>query len=311
MTELSDFIKIGLIQPVVDSEKSWGGPTKDDKTLPYQLNVAPIIAERVWDEIKAGIMAMLAEPGKPDIILIPELHLPASKSTDIRRICRNNGILFIAGIDFQRHPSKPELIRNRGIIAIPNNFGNDESPRRQQSLYFGKTYFTYMERQMFAHGIANKGAKVTCYEDPEQRMFIFRSSRFGSFGIMICSDIFDIERMMLYQGQIHHLFIISLNKDLNTYFAMAETLTRMLYCNVVICNSGYYGGSLAISPYEKDYERLIYKYQGQKMFNTQIISLPVADMDAAQKFPFDKKNKKEAGIKFKASPPGYPRIKDR
>jgi len=133
MSKLSNFLKIGLIQPVLDSERSWGGPTKEIIGTPYQLNVSPIIAERVWDEIKAGIMSMLAEPVKPDIILIPELHLPVSKLTDIRRICRTNGILFIAGIDFQRHPSRFEFIRNRGVIAIPNNFGNDNLPSRQQS----------------------------------------------------------------------------------------------------------------------------------------------------------------------------------
>lgn len=306
MTELASYLKIGLIQPVLDSDKSWGGPTKDDDSLAFNINVEPIIAERVWDEIRAGIAAMLEEPVKPDIILIPELHLPTSKLTEIRTICRTRGILFIAGLDFQRNPSRPEYIRNRGVIAIPNSFGNDEKPGTQQSLYFGKTYFTYMERHMFSHGLFNKGIKESCKEDPEQRMFIFRSSMFGNFGIMICSDIFDIERMMLYQGQIHHLFIISLNKDLTTYFAMAETLTRMLYCNVVICNSGFYGGSLAISPYEKDYERLIYKYRGQKMFNTQTVSLPVAEMDRAQKFDFAAKDKKKENISFKASPPGYP-----
>jgi hypothetical protein len=134
-------------------------------------------------------------------------------------------------------------------------------------------------------------------------MYVFQSEIFGRFGIMICSDIFDIERMMLYQGMIHHLFIISLNKDLNTYFAMTEALSRLLYCNIILCNTGYFGGSVAISPFSDPNERIIYKYQGQRMFNTNIISVPVASLDAAQKLDYsipDKKNKL-----FKASPPGY------
>ncbi|WP_207424300.1 hypothetical protein [Desertivirga brevis] len=305
MTNLSQHLKVGLIQPVLDSDSSWGGPTKVNKKLFYELNVDSITAARVWGEIKAGIAAMLKEPVRPDIILIPELHLPVSKLADIRHICRVNGILFIAGIDFQRHPARQDHIRNRAVISIPNNFGNDLKATRQNSFYFGKTYFTYMERQMFKHGILNGGVAQACKEDPEQTMFIFQSQRFGNFGLIICSDIFDIERMMLYQGQIHHLFIIALNKDLNTYFAMAESLTRLLYCNVVICNSGFYGGSLAMSPYEKDYQRLIYKYQGQQMFNIQVVSLPVAELDRAQDFDYGEKDKKEANIPFKASPPGY------
>ncbi|WP_435522673.1 hypothetical protein [Chryseobacterium indoltheticum] len=145
-----------------------------------------------------------------------------------------------------------------------------------------------MERNMFNNIEGN-----ICKEDPEQNMYIFQTKNFGNFGIMICSDIFDIERMLLYQTKIHHLFIISLNKDLNTYFAMAESLARMLYCNVVICNTGYYGGSVVISPYEDNNKRTVYKYQGQNMFNTHIVNIPVDSLDIAQKFDFANDDKKK------------------
>jgi hypothetical protein len=205
--------------------------------------------------------------------------------------------MIISGIDFQRNPGNYSKIRNRGIITIPNNWGTENYSSRLTSLYFGKTYFTYMERGMFKNIDG-----IKCSEDPEQNMYVFQSEDFGRFGIMICSDIFDIERMMLYQARIHHLFVISLNKDLNTYFSMCESLSRLLYCNVLICNTGHYGGSLVISPYRDANERLIYKYQGQRMFNTHVVSVPLKSLDEAQKtdYVIDVKEKT-----FKASPPGY------
>lgn len=291
---MKDFLNIGLIQPVIDPNLCW------NKSKPYSLNIDPISADRVWQEIKTGLRLLLSEKKKPDVILIPELHLPISKIDTLKKISRAAGVMIISGVDFQRNPNAPNKIRNRGIISIPNNWGTAEICTGIKTLEFGKTYFTYMERSMFLN---LNGVK--CDEDPEKNMYIFTSKEFGNFGIMICSDVFDIERMMMYQGRIHHLFIISLNKDLNTYFSMAETLTRLLYCNVVVCNTGFFGGSVVMSPYESPNDRLIYKYQGQNMFNSHLVTIPVKELEDAQKFDFAFDNKKEKNIRFKASPPGY------
>lgn len=304
---MRNYLKIGMIQPVIDPDLCWNEDPAfvateklAGKGTPYKLNIDKLTAERVWQEITEGLRTMIKSDNCPEIILIPELHLPPSKVSELKKISKRHNVMIIAGIDFIRNPVHPTKIRNRGIIIVPNNWGMANLSTRYTALYFGKTYFTYMERAMFGN---IEGTK--CYEDPEQNMYVFQSTEFGNFGIMICSDIFDIERMMLYQTRIHHLFIISLNKDLNTYFAMGETLTRLLYCNVVICNTGQYGGSLAISPYEDSNERTIYKYHGQRMFNTQVVNLPVSGLEAAQRFDFANQNKKAHNIKFKASPPGF------
>lgn len=288
-------IIVGIIQPVINPDRAWNA------TPPYSLNVEKIVAERVWQEIKKGLIEMLKVDEKPDVILIPELHLPVSRVNTIRRISKKFGIIIISGIDFQLNKAFTNRIRNRGVICIPSNISTGKPSVKLTSMQFGKTFFTYMERSMFQ----NINLLGVCEEDPEQYLYVFKSSSLGDFGIIICSDIFDIERMSLYQGQIHHLFIISLNKDLNTYFAMAESLTRLLYCNVVICNTGHYGGSLAVSPYSESYDRTIYKYIGQRMYNSHIIELPLKSLHNAQNFDFVSENKKD--IKFKAWPPGYKR----
>ena len=288
-------LTVGIIQPVIDPATAW------NSAPPFSLNIDIISAERVWDEIRIGLTEMLKVDLRPDIILIPELHLPASRIETIKRLSKKHGVIIIAGIDFQLHPIHAHKIRNRGIICLPNEINTGNPSMRMTSMQFGKTHFTYMERSMFKN---MSGSVKVCEPDPESNMYIFKSNTLGDFGIMICSDIFDIERMSFYQGQIHHLFVISLNKDLNTYFSMAESLTRLLYCNVIICNTGHYGGSLAVSPYREPFDRTIYKYIGQRMFNTHIIDLPVKKLDEAQRFDFSKEDAKHI---FKASPPGYKR----
>jgi len=302
---MQNYLRIGLIQPVINPDISWNSKKKfrrfdtDGKTIlsTYNLNIDPFTAERVWKEILEGLKLMLKMDEKPHLILIPELHLPISKIGLIRKFSKKHSVVIIAGVDFQRNPKDSNKIRNRGIISIPNKWGAKDFSTRETTLHFGKTFFTYMEKCMFKN---IEG--VECHEDQEQNMYVFKSNLFGNFGVMICSDIFDIERMMLYQAKIHHLFIISLNKDLNTYFSMAESLSRLIYCNVVVCNTGHFGGSIVVSPYKDPNDRLIYRYHGQKMFNTQVVSIPVKAMDEAQDYDYSLTN---ARSKFKASPPGY------
>lgn len=298
-------LRIGLIQPIIDPDKYWNhtktfekAELKAGRDKPFYLNVRPLLAEQVWQEIQYGLNSLLYDDVKPHIILIPELHLPPSRLAEIKAISKRHNIMIIAGVDFQRHPLLPKKIRNRAIVTIPNNWPSNNPSRTVSAFYIGKTYFTYMEDSMFRN---IEGIK--CEKDMEPNMYVFKQRDLGNFGVMICSDIFDIERMMLYQTNIHHLFIISLNKDLNTYFSMAETLAQLIYCNVVICNTGFYGGSVAISPYREPNARLIYKYQGQRMFNVHMIKLPVEDIDLAQKRDYSIPTPEKP--KFKASPPGY------
>ena len=84
--------------------------------------------------------------------------------------------------------------------------------------------------------------------------------------------------------------------DTESYLFIAEAIARLVYCNVVICNTGFYGDSLAFSPYHNSYKRYICRHKGQKLFSTQVIQLPVKSLIEAQ----------QKGSKlFKSQPPGY------
>ena len=67
---------------------------------------------------------------------------------------------------------------------------------------------------------------------------------------------------------------------------------------MVICNTGHYGGSVCFSPYRHDYDRYVYKHEGKELFTTQVVKLPVAAFEEAQKGNDTKKL-------FKNPPPGY------
>jgi hypothetical protein len=65
---------------------------------------------------------------------------------------------------------------------------------------------------------------------------------------------------------------------------------------------GFYGGSLAYSPYDKPYKRTIYKHEGN-LYTIQTFELPVKSFNDSQRGIVD--NNLDGEMKFKNPPPGF------
>ena len=280
----AEYLRVGLIQTSLDQDLAWDADPLAPITMSHMEEF------RVWNEIKKGFSYLKSEPenNRPHIIILPELTIPLSREAELQRIASKMGTAIIAGLDFNENDS---MIENKAVVFIPKSWPQLLSYGGVTKFYFGKTFFSYEEKQYF-----NAKSKIG---KPWPAMYILDAGAFGRIGIAICSDFFDIERFLIYRGNIHHMVIIAYNKDVKSYYFLAEAISRLVYCNVVICNTGFYGGSIVFSLYKEEYKRYIYKHEGGKLFTTQILNLPVKLLHEAQISTSD-----EGGV-FKAKPPGY------
>jgi hypothetical protein len=74
---------------------------------------------------------------------------------------------------------------------------------------------------------------------------------------------------------------------------------------VIVCNTGFFGGSIAVSPYHAAYRRTLYSHDGNGLFTTQVVKLPVRGVEQAlrgkgEKIAIKKRDEKV----FKDPPPG-------
>jgi hypothetical protein len=278
---LKEWLTVGFIQTVVEEKIAWPPPP------PYQFSEES--EERVWAELRKGFSDLLTGNDLPRLIIIPELSVPNGYEYDLRQLAAASGAVVIAGMDF--HYLDAMRVCNRATVIVPYHWPYKRYAKGTNHFYFGKTFYSATEEELFS--------RANLVSQPD--IFILHAGEFGNFGIAICSDFFDIERFVVYKGRIHHLVIIAHNQDTESYYFLAEAIARLVYCNVVICNTGEFGDSIAFSPFKDSYKRIIYRHKGSGLFSTQVVSLPVSSLNNEQKDG-------EPNVEFKSRPPGYRKI---
>jgi hypothetical protein len=283
INKYSEFMSIGLIQTTLDHEVAWADTSS--------VLINEYEGERIWEQIISGVKNISQSGKGPDIILMPELTIPNRHIKDLCNISCSINSIIIAGVDYN---CVDDDVKNQAVLIIPDNWP-DSYGSGCKKIFFGKYHFAREEDKIIReHGF-----------NPvkQSKFYLFDAGNLGKFGVAICSDFFDIERFAIYQGQVQHIFILAYNQDITSFYFLAEAISRIVFCNVVICNTGYYGGSIAFSPYNSSFRRYIYKHEGAKLFNSQLVEIPVKSLIIAQND--NDENEKMGANRFKYMPPGY------
>lgn len=281
---MEKLLNIGIIQAIVDSNLAWSDTPQMDV---YEANA-------IWRQIQAAFASFqeMSDTKKPDIVVIPELAVATYFESRIKSYAQKIGAIVVAGLDFKQYDNN--RVSNRAIFYVPRDWphGKQVGKVKATSFYFGKRFASQEETK-----IINQDWNMSFV--PCNEFYIVDLAGRGKLGVSICADFYDIERYAIYKGRIQHLLIIANNKDIKSFYFLAEAISRLVYCNVVICNSGHYGGSVCFTPAKHEYQRYSYKHEGHDLFTTQIVSIPVDALWKAQSEDRDALNG------FKNPPPGY------
>lgn len=289
--DLIDHLKVGVVQTTIDGAKAWTkGAASPQMSLSQDVHV--------WHEICKAMRAFQDGDQKPKVILFPELSIPSTRLDDFERLVSALNVIAFVGVDYKIN-YKDGNVKNEGIVFIPNGFWNSKPSKYCSRVIFGKSHPAPLEKS----NLENSSPSWSFSGD--HNVYIFDLNKYGKVGVSICYDFMDLERALMYRGKIHHLFVLAYNKDLGMFRSLADSLSRTIYCNVVICNTGFYGGSLAVSPYFDAFRREIYSHGGGKLFSTQVFSLPLSKLDSSLKgVPEKYISEKSEKLLFKAPPPG-------
>lgn len=284
-------LAVGIIQTTIDCQQAWNRKAKTPR-------MSTIQDEHVWQEIRKALRSFMDCGLRPQLILLPELSLPRTRLDDFERLVGALNVIAITGIDYHLdHEDKNA--RNQGIVFIPRNLFRGRPSRYCSRIIVGKSYPAPKEKSLLLQ-LAIPWSFIG-----DHNVYIFDYGYFGCFGVSICYDFMDIERALMYRGKIQHLFILAYNRDRTMFRSLADSLSRTVFCNVVVCNTGYHGGSMAVSPYYDAHRRTIYSHEGKGLFTAQVIQLPVHRLIKAQKRMQNRILKEQTTTQeFKDPPPG-------
>ena len=248
-----------------------------------------------WDvyesrrELREGFRQLSRSVDRPQIILAPELSTPRSFLKELQKYACALNSICILGADYLLD-SQTNNVKNEIVIIVP-----DRWPRKN---FNKKTYkFSIFKSNPSPEEIKMLQLKNLIFS-ADNRLWLFDAGPYGNIGVANCYDFLDVEMHLLYRAKIQHLFVLSHNKDFSSFWHTAESLCRTLFCNVVICNTGFYGGSVCVAPYNKPYQRTIFRGEGSKLFTTQVIKLPIKKIVQKQKGIY-------LGNDLKELPPGF------
>lgn len=287
-------LAVGVIQTTVDASRAW----KEGAQTPA---ISAAEDEYAWQEIVKAMRAFQDDGVKPQLIVLPELSLPRTRLDDFERLVASLNVIAVAGIDY-RLDIGSRTARNEGIVFVPRGFFRARPSRQCTRIIFGKTYVAPKEKDKLQR------LKPPWTFEGDQNVYVFDCDEYGHFGVSICYDFMDIERALMYRGRIHHLIVIAYNRDLGMFRSLADSLSRTVFCNVIICNTGHYGGSLAVSPYYRAFKRTLYLHEGSPLFTTQVVQLPVSAFERVRRRVVEKEESGDPNMIqiFKDPPPGWP-----
>jgi hypothetical protein len=222
----------------------------------------PDLSPRRYWQLASIVNAAIDATPKPDYLLLPELSVPERWINTIAGRLRASGISLIAGLDYVHHPNK--RIDSSAVLALTDDrlgYASSIQVRQRKSLPAPGE-----EEQLYA----SHGLSWTEGIDPKP---VYRHNGLY-FGILVCSELQNIEYRADFQGRVDCLITLSWNRDLESFSALVDAAALDVHAYVALVNNRRYGDSRLRRPAKRSFDRDVCRIRGG--LNDQLVVIEIA-----------------------------------
>lgn len=233
-----------------------------------------------------GVRGTCEKDVRADLILLPECSVHEDDLDLIERLVDRTRAMAFCGLVFRSLTGVSGLV-NTARWIIP-----DYGPTGRSLVHIdqGKQHLTKDE--------ASLGIQPW---RPHQVIIELRDGVAGDpyrLSGSVCYDATDLRLAADLKNVTDMLIVPANNQDVTTFDAMTVALSYHMYQHVVVVNTGEFGGTAVMAPYEERYERVLTHHHGGGHASVAVVDIDLSDYQ--QSTP-------KAGRRMKTPPAGYGR----
>lgn len=229
---------------------------------------------------------------RPTYLLLPELSLPKRWVNTVSAFLLDAGISLVAGLDYYK-PTEKTIYSEAVLILKDDRLGFPSSVQVRQP----KSNPAPAEEEKLEKFFGLKWSEKA----RESKKNIYNHSGFY-FGVLVCSELQNINYRKKFQGLIDCLIVLSWNQDIETFSSLVESASLDVHAYIALVNNRAFGDSRVRTPSKKSYGRDICRLRGGE--NEHVV---VANIDFGKLRAFQSRDKRwpSETDPFKPVPEGY------
>ena len=206
----------------------------------------------------------LPENVRPHYLMMPELAISPQHFCWAARRLAQRGVSFISGVDYLRHA--PVYLPNGEMLNVVTNevwcsLCTMRKGGRPVIVRFVKSRLA-QEEGTALYNISHTVCLRAAQSMPQKIVTHGHGRTSLVFGLLICSDVLNVDYRSLLRGNVDLLVIPAWNKDVPTYSSLVDATAVDLHTYVALVNSRTYGDTRLRAPAKESYERDVVQLRG-------------------------------------------------
>ena len=259
----------------------------------YSVRGTPVLDRERLERFTNFLNSILRCSPRPEIIVLPELCLPRSLSSEVSYWLNRNGVSLVSGLEYGTPARYHKQRLNQVLISM--------------SLAQGYGPLSFLQRKIAPAW--EESAELRRIADVHlappapgsEKLPIYSLNGF-LFGVLICSDLTNVANRARFQGKIDALFVPEWNKDINSFASLVEASALDIHAFIIQSNNRRYGDSRIRAPFKKEFMRDVVRLKGG-VHDYFIVG--EIDLDSLREFQSDTFPDTSEGAAFKPFPIGF------